>query len=159
MMYPYRRILSIILDRWTSGSCQSRAALREGFCAHYAHVRQAVPAERLLEFEPKDGWEPLCDFLGVEVPSECNEQSSATAVKPFPRVNDGESVVKLHGMLYWWRLGTVLAKGVGVLGAIGGVATAVWWARKARARSDDSRLSIVLFFMQFTGCIEIILLF
>ncbi len=31
----------------------------------------------LLVYEVKEGWEPLCEFLGVEVPD-----------KPFPRLND-----------------------------------------------------------------------
>jgi len=43
-------------------------------------VRQAVPAERLLEWNPSEGWEPLCEFFGVDVPSE-----------PLPRLNDTQS--------------------------------------------------------------------
>jgi hypothetical protein len=39
-------------------------------------VRDTIPAERLLVFAPSDGWEPLCGFLGVPVPSD-----------PFPRSN------------------------------------------------------------------------
>lgn len=41
----------------------------------------SVPPERLLEWKASDGWEPLCKFLGVPVPS-----------TPFPRVNDTASV-------------------------------------------------------------------
>ena len=33
-------------------------------------VKQTVPAERLLVWDPKDGWEPLCEFLEVPVPDE-----------------------------------------------------------------------------------------
>ncbi|PYI06998.1 hypothetical protein BO78DRAFT_469493 [Aspergillus sclerotiicarbonarius CBS 121057] len=40
-------------------------------------VRGMVPRERLLEWNVEDGWEPLCEFLGKEVPEE-----------PFPRSND-----------------------------------------------------------------------
>ena len=40
-------------------------------------ARRAVPSERLLVFQAKDGWEPLCAFLGVPVPAVA-----------FPRVND-----------------------------------------------------------------------
>jgi hypothetical protein len=47
------------------------------FEQHIAEVKRTVPAERLLVFEVKEGWAPLCEFLGVPVPSE-----------PFPRVND-----------------------------------------------------------------------
>ena len=45
--------------------------------AHTAEVRAAVPPERLLVFNVTDGWEPLCNFLGVPVPD-----------TPFPNVND-----------------------------------------------------------------------
>jgi hypothetical protein len=47
------------------------------FEQHNADVQKSVPAERLLVFNIADGWAPLCDFLGVEVPDE-----------PFPRLND-----------------------------------------------------------------------
>lgn len=46
------------------------------YADHVAEVRTTVPAERLLEFDPAQGWEPLCDFLGVEVPE-----------TPFPLLN------------------------------------------------------------------------
>jgi hypothetical protein len=39
-----------------------------------------VPADRLLEFEVAEGWEPLCDFLDRPVPDE-----------QFPRLNDAEA--------------------------------------------------------------------
>lgn len=45
---------------------------RENSIAAYrrnnATVRAMVPADRLLVFNPADGWEPLCRFLGVAVP-------------------------------------------------------------------------------------------
>ncbi len=41
---------------------------------HNATVRAAVPAGRLAR--PGDGWKPLCDALGLAVPSE-----------PFPHAN------------------------------------------------------------------------
>ncbi|MCO5994820.1 sulfotransferase family protein [Actinoallomurus rhizosphaericola] len=50
------------------------------FNEHNEAVRREVPAERLLEFQVGDGWEPLCGFLGVPVPDE-----------PFPRSNDRQA--------------------------------------------------------------------
>jgi hypothetical protein len=47
------------------------------FAEHNEAVRRTVPAGRLLEFDVRQGWGPLCDFLGVPVPDE-----------PFPRTND-----------------------------------------------------------------------
>ena len=44
-------------------------------------VKADIPADRLLVFEVKDGWEPLCQFLGLPVPQE-----------PFPNVNDTAEV-------------------------------------------------------------------
>jgi hypothetical protein len=38
-----------------------------------------VPPEKLLVFEPGDGWAPLCAFLGVPVPDEPYPQVNSTA--------------------------------------------------------------------------------
>jgi hypothetical protein len=51
--------------------------LAERFAAHNDAVRAAIPASQLLEFQVKEGWEPLCDFLDVAVPAQA-----------FPRTND-----------------------------------------------------------------------
>jgi hypothetical protein len=47
------------------------------FNRHNEEVRRRVPPDRLLVYEVKEGWGPLCEFLGVEEPH-----------KPFPRLND-----------------------------------------------------------------------
>lgn len=33
------------------------------------HVKSNVPAENLLVFNAKQGWEPLCTFLNVPIPT------------------------------------------------------------------------------------------
>ncbi len=43
-------------------------------------VKDTVPAERLLVWNPSEGWEPLCEFLDLDVPPE-----------PLPRLNDTNS--------------------------------------------------------------------
>ncbi|EER44874.1 conserved hypothetical protein [Histoplasma capsulatum H143] len=35
---------------------------------HYEKVRSTIPKDQLLDFNFGDGWEPLCEFLGVPVP-------------------------------------------------------------------------------------------
>lgn len=50
------------------GPDRSRETIVKVFNDHIAAVRAEIPAERLLVFEAKDGWQPLCDFLGVPVP-------------------------------------------------------------------------------------------
>ena len=55
------------------------AAAKRAYDAHNAAVRAEVPAERLVDWQPGDGWEPICTALGVPVPTE-----------PFPHVNSTE---------------------------------------------------------------------
>jgi hypothetical protein len=50
------------------------------FNQHNEEVKNYVPPEKLLIYSVKDGWEPLCAFLGVPVPD-----------VPFPHLNDRES--------------------------------------------------------------------
>ena len=54
-----------------------RGGLIKAFAAHHDAVKKAIPSDRLLIYQVKDGWEPLCAFLGKAVPSD-----------PFPRTND-----------------------------------------------------------------------
>jgi hypothetical protein len=52
------------------------AAAMAAYDRHLATVRREVPSERLVEWRPGDGWEPLCAALRVPAPNE-----------PFPHVN------------------------------------------------------------------------
>ena len=54
-----------------------RDDLMKAFVAHNEAVKAAIPADQLLVFQVKEGWEPLCAFLGVSVPD-----------GPFPRTNN-----------------------------------------------------------------------
>ena len=47
-------------------------------------LKAEIPADRLLVFDVKQGWEPLCEFLGVAVPA-----------TEFPRVNSRDETRKL----------------------------------------------------------------
>jgi hypothetical protein len=59
-----------------SDRLDDRDAMIEAFHRHNDQVRAGVPEKRLLEWTPGDGWEPICERLGVAVPPE-----------PFPSVN------------------------------------------------------------------------
>jgi sulfotransferase family protein len=52
---------------------------------HVADVRAAVPSDRLLVFNVRDGWDPLCSFLDVPEPA-----------GPFPRANDRATFRRRH---------------------------------------------------------------
>lgn len=68
-------------------------------------VKATVPAERLLVWNPSEGYEPLCEFLEVDVPCE-----------PLPRLNDTQS----------FREGII----GGALGTVN-----EWWDARARPTS------------------------
>jgi len=67
------------------GKFLDRAAAIEIFEAHIAQVKATVPPEQLLVYNVKEGWAPLCAFLGVPVPE-----------TPFPRLNDRETFKQQH---------------------------------------------------------------
>jgi hypothetical protein len=54
------------------------------FAEHNAEVRRSVPGDRLLVYQVDQGWQPLCDHLGVDVPAD-----------PFPHINQGQSIREL----------------------------------------------------------------
>lgn len=45
---------------------------------HNRAVREEVPADRLLVFNSREGWEPLCHFLGVAVPDVAFPKTNST---------------------------------------------------------------------------------
>lgn len=61
-----------LLDRFAE-----KQHVLDAFHAWSEEVKRTVPEDRLLSYEVKDGWGPLCAFLEVPVPD-----------VPFPRVND-----------------------------------------------------------------------
>jgi Sulfotransferase domain len=67
---------AILWDGLFDARFEDRSYAIEMFHRHNEEVRRRVPPERLLVYDVKEGWAPLCDFLGVEVPDE-----------PFPHLN------------------------------------------------------------------------
>ena len=62
-----------------------------------------IPPERLLIHDAKNGWEPLCEFLGKPVPD-----------TPYPRSNDAAKAKRVLLVVRWlgrlpWIVGVVLA--------------------------------------------------
>ena len=62
---------------------EATALYRVKYRQHNERVKAVIPAENLLVFNVKQGWKPLCEFLGCEVPS-----------TPFPRANVAHSDTK-----------------------------------------------------------------
>ena len=70
----------VIFDHF-DGDITDRAYMTDWYVKRNQEVRDSLPAERLLDFHPKMGWEPLCEFVGVPVPD-----------LPFPRVNSRDEL-------------------------------------------------------------------
>lgn len=67
-----------------------RAFMTAYFDQWVKNVVDIVPAERLLVFHVKEGWEPLCRFLDIPVPN-----------AEFPRVNSREdTLASLQAMIH-----------------------------------------------------------
>lgn len=58
----------------------NRSVVLAAYRQHNEQVRQLIPAERLLEFNVEQGWQPLCEFLDIDVPK-----------TPFPHSNAGRT--------------------------------------------------------------------
>ncbi len=71
------RMVAKILEQTGIPPGLDAEGLAGAFAAHVEAVKAAIPPERLLVFEARDGWEPLCAFLGVPAPD-----------GPYPRTND-----------------------------------------------------------------------
>jgi hypothetical protein len=87
----------------------------EAFQRHIQEVKATVPSDRLLVFDVREGWEPLCSFLGLPVP----------AGRPFPRLNEGtNSIVRKYTLAAVLDVVKVLA----LVAALGAIAFAAWQA-------------------------------
>jgi hypothetical protein len=88
---------------------------RQAYIDHYDEIRATVAKERLLEFDVKGGWKPLCEFLGKDVPDEA-----------FPHVNDREGFMVARTQRWWKSFNAMISTllppfAMGIAGALG------WW--------------------------------
>ncbi|KAI7777645.1 hypothetical protein LA080_003206 [Diaporthe eres] len=54
--------------RCREGDARKKEVLRRYYDEHYATIQKMVPPDRLCVMRLGDGWEPLCRFLGHDVP-------------------------------------------------------------------------------------------
>jgi hypothetical protein len=73
---PVREMIEALWSSRFTLAVEDEHAAKAAFETFNAQVRAGVPAERLLEWRPGDGWEPICAALELPVPPE-----------PFPHVN------------------------------------------------------------------------
>lgn len=82
---PFCAVMDLMIHAFTGTvrtdylSASFRDVCKERYKNYYENVRRFVPKGHLLEFSMGDGWEPLCRFLGKDVP-----------VEESPRANDSK---------------------------------------------------------------------
>jgi hypothetical protein len=86
--WPRRRaLLHRLFERSLGPDWRDAAAAMAGYERHNAEVRAAIAPERLIEWQPRDGWEPICAALGLSVPT-----------VPFPHENTADAFWKNIGI-------------------------------------------------------------
>ena len=70
---------SLIAERTFENRTEDREFVLSVYRHNTERVIREIPASRLLRYQPGDGWEPLCEFLGVGVPGEAYPHSNSTA--------------------------------------------------------------------------------
>lgn len=101
--------IDVLRNAWLRLYGETEPPTRVTYNNHIAWLKQVVPQERLFFFDVKDGWDPLCEALGKEVPRGI----------PIPRINDGEAIDKFakkqvqRGLVRW---AAIFALGVAIVG-------------------------------------------
>lgn len=100
--------------QWVELYGKGEPATREHWERHVEYLERVVPRGRLVWFDVREGWEPLCEVLGKEVPD-----------REFPRINDGNAIEEMakrmvvKGLARWGM----------VLGTVGVAVGGWWWVR------------------------------
>jgi hypothetical protein len=79
-LMPWFESVRQMLGRRFSNKLDDPQAMLDAYVRHNDAVRAGVPSSRLLEWSAPEGWDSICERLGVPVPAE-----------PFPMTNDTNS--------------------------------------------------------------------
>lgn len=113
-MYPTLMAMDGCARRTRGGGFYGSSTDVALYHAHNAWVKEVVPKDRMLFLDAKDGYGPLCEFLGVPVPKDENGRELA-----YPHVNEREALRKgMAGfrIFGWtiWAVGLASIVGAGV---------------------------------------------
>lgn len=103
------------------------------FQNQYQEFRDKIPEERRIEWTVQEGWGPLCEHLGVPVPTIEDPVTGKQVEAPFPRLNDRVSFLKNASTIMnsaTGRATTRLFELIGKAAVTGAVAYFAWqkWA-------------------------------
>ncbi|KAJ7606830.1 P-loop containing nucleoside triphosphate hydrolase protein [Roridomyces roridus] len=135
---PWLRLVALLDPSWTGKRARfwqkwlanefgattlekAQEVTRARYRAHNATVRRVAPKERFLDYELGSGWEPLCKFLGKQVPD-----------VPFPRLNEATELKKTLRIMQRKNMRRALHNVAGGLGLCIVVVCGsyYWWNRR-----------------------------
>ena len=113
--WPYGlKLNELIFGKLDDNPEQFKEQVIASFRQHNQRVRDAVPAERMLEYRVEEGWEPLCAFLEREVPAVAFPHRNAGVAGPrqilldatrrlsLPLLGLGLGVLAIVGVVWLW---------------------------------------------------------
>ena len=75
---PFDQMFRKVIGRLFDQRMREHDHVIDVFLRHNAEVKRRIPPDRLLIYEVAQGWEPLCRFLGVPVPSTPTPKTNTT---------------------------------------------------------------------------------
>ncbi|KAH8655878.1 hypothetical protein BX600DRAFT_515563 [Xylariales sp. PMI_506] len=74
--------IDVLRDQWLTLYGEIDPASGKIWDQHMAWLKETVPQDRLIFYDVRDGWDPLCRALDLPVPADI----------PFPRINDSKAI-------------------------------------------------------------------
>ncbi|KAF4953630.1 hypothetical protein FGADI_5966 [Fusarium gaditjirri] len=74
--------INALRQQWFLKYGEAEPVTSSSYNQHINWLKQNVPEDRLVFFDVRDGWEPLCKALDLPVPDHI----------PFPRINDSQAI-------------------------------------------------------------------
>ncbi|KAH7371102.1 P-loop containing nucleoside triphosphate hydrolase protein [Pyrenochaeta sp. MPI-SDFR-AT-0127] len=106
--------INVLRKQWVSLYGRPEPADLTHWNGHVEYLKRVVPENRLVFFDVRDGWEPLCKALGKDIPD-----------VPFPRINDSAAIDDLAKEMIMKGLKSWVA----IFAAVGVGAMAIWFMR------------------------------
>ena len=79
-----------LLEGFFAGAFTDKEQTLDRYARFYDELRATIPPHRRLEYDVRDGWDPLCTFLNTPVPA-----------VPFPRKNQrADFIAQVGGMIH-----------------------------------------------------------
>ncbi|PHH78272.1 hypothetical protein CDD80_7145 [Ophiocordyceps camponoti-rufipedis] len=132
-------ITAIFTERMDFDMVREKDKAIAWFEAQYDEFRSRIPPERRIEYRVQDGWKPLCQHLGVDVPT-VKDADGNIVEAPFPRVNDRQEFFTVRDMLTRQaleRANTNALAMVGKMALIGGLVYVAIWLQTVLAPASS----------------------